>query len=293
MKRGFADTPNGQIHYWEEPGPSGLSGLTPEEVQTLVLLHLTPDPRSFLPAMPFLGEHFRTIAIDLPGYGDSQRPPQPYTEIAEFADAVLAACDGIGLERFHLLGHMTGANIAAEIAARAPDRIRRLVLSELFDWQGHAMAGVHSKRFPAPAPVADGSHLIAIWNQYSGMLGEVSMDDVQRRFYVLYQAIYNGPSAGGEIYGAGGWATAAPYTIERQPLVERLPAIAAPTLILCAGQGILRSGADPRIDRDRLTALLPNGRSQTVDDISHLAPFVAPARFAEVVTVFLRETTRR
>lgn len=278
MKRGFADTKDGQLHYWEEgSGPP------------LLLLHLTPDPRSFLATMPYLGRSFRTIAIDTPGYGDSERPPQPYTRISQFADAIIAAADAIGVEKFHLLGHMTGSNVAAEVAARSPDRIERLILSELFDWSSREeFQGAHAKRFPAPEPKADGSHLIEIWNQFSAMLGEVTMDDVQRRFYVLYQAIYKGPSAGGEIYGPGGWATAAPYTIEQHDLVTCLGKISAPTLILCAGIGLLRSGANPREDRDRLVKLLSNGTATTADDISHLAPFTAPSRFAEIATSFLQ-----
>ncbi|MCS6801331.1 MAG: alpha/beta hydrolase [Chloroflexota bacterium] len=278
MKRGFIDTVDGQLHYWTEgEGPP------------LVLLHMTPDPRSFERLIPLLSPEFRVVALDLPGYGDSDRPPTPYTTAEQFAAAILRAVDALRFARFSLLGHMTGANLAAEVAAMAPERIERLVLSELFDWGSRPeLRGVHATRFPAPDPQPDGSHLLALWNQYSGMLGEVRLDDVQRRFYVLFQAVYKGPKAGGEIYGPGGWATAAPYTIERQPLVDRLPKITAPTLILCAGQGVLRSGADPRVDRERLTALLPNGRSLVVPEISHVAPFTAPRAFADAILPFLR-----
>jgi pimeloyl-ACP methyl ester carboxylesterase len=278
MKRGFVDTADGQLHYW-----------TVGDGPPLVLLHLTPDPRCFERLMPLLCPFFRVVAIDLPGYGDSDRPPAPYTTAEQFAAAILRAVDGLGIDRFSLLGHMTGANLAAEVAALAPERIDRLVLSELVDWASRPeWVGVHAKRFPAPDPLPDGSHLLAIWNQYRAMLGEVSLDDVQRRFYVLFQAIYKGPKAGGEVYGPGGWATAAPFTIERQPVVERLPRITAPTLVLCAGRGVLRSGADPRLDRERLTALLPRGTSAVVEEISHVAPFTDPDRFAAAVLPFLR-----
>jgi pimeloyl-ACP methyl ester carboxylesterase len=278
MKRGFIDTVDGQLHYWTEGAG-----------RPLLLLHLTPDPRAFERLIPLLSPEFRVIALDLPGYGDSDRPPTPYTRADQFATAVLRAADGLAIERFSLLGHMTGANLAAEVAALAPERIERLVLSELFDWASRPeFLGAHATRFPAPDPQPDGSHLLAIWNQYRGMLGEVSLDDLQRRFYVLFQAIYKGPKTGGEVYGPGGWATAAPYTIERQPLVDRLPKITAPTLVLCAGQGVLRSGADPRLDRERLTALLPAGRSVVVPEISHVAPFTNPRAFADAILPFLR-----
>ena len=302
MRRGFVDTADGQLHYWEHG---------PREAPALVLLHLTPDARTYLEAMLHLGGHpegghsegggeasaLRAISVDMPGYGDSARPPRPYESIADFADAVARVPAALGIERYHLLGHMTGANVAAEIAARHPARVERLVLSELVDWRAHLEhQGSHARRFPAPAPARDGSHLLALWRQYAPMLveeaGEVTLDDAQRRFLALWLATYAGPpigalDAGAALYGAAGWAAAAPHTIESQPLAERLAAIATPTLVLCAGEGVLRTGADPRADRDRLRALLPRGEAQTVAGVSHVWAHTRPAAFAETVARFL------
>jgi pimeloyl-ACP methyl ester carboxylesterase len=295
MRRGFVDTPDGQLHYWEHGS---------HEAPPLVLLHLTPDARTYLEAMLYLGDGsgdgpgLRAIAVDMPGYGDSARPPRPYETIAEFADTVARVPAGLGIERYHLLGHMTGANVAAEVAARHPERIDRLVLSELVDWRAHAEhKGSHSRRFPAPEPAADGSHLLALWNQYAPMLveeaGEVTLDDAQRRFLALWLATYAGPPIGAidnaatALYGDAGWAAAAPHTIEGQPLAERLAAIAAPTLVLCAGEGVLRTGANPRADRDRLVGLLPHGEPITVPGVSHVWAHTRPAAFARVVARFL------
>jgi pimeloyl-ACP methyl ester carboxylesterase len=295
MRRGFVDTPDGQLHYWEHGS---------RDAPPLVLLHLTPDARTYLEAMLYLGDGsgdgpgLRAIAVDTPGYGDSARPPQPYETIAQFADAVARVPAALGIERYHLLGHMTGANVAAELAARHPATIERLVLSELVDWRAHAEhQGSHARRFPAPEPAADGSHLLALWNQYAPMLveeaGEVTLDDAQRRFLALWLATYAGPPFGAlddsatAHYGEAGWPAAAPHTIEAQPLAERLAAIAAPTLVLCAGEGVLRTGADPRADRDRLTGLLPQGEALTVPGVSHVWAHTRPVAFADAVARFL------
>lgn len=293
MRRGFVDTPDGQLHYWEHGPPAG----TP-----LVLVHLTPDARCFLDAMLHLGDGgIRAISVDMPGYGDSERPARPYEEIAEFADQVARVPAALGIERYDLLGHMTGANVAAELAALHPRAVARLVLSELVDWRAHAEhRGSHARQFPAPPPARDGSHLLALWNQYASMLdeepGEVRIEDVQRRFLALWLATYQGPPIGDRgadagasaIYGEVGWSAAAPHTIESQALRERLAAITAPTLLLCAGEGVLRTGADPRADRDRLVALLPRGESLTVPGVSHVWPHTRPSAFAETVERFLR-----
>ena len=290
MRRGFVDTPDGQLHYWEHGPAAG---------PPLLLIHLTPDARCFLDAMLHLGRRgVRAISVDMPGYGDSERPPRPYEEIDRFADQVAHVPAALGLERYDLLGHMTGANVAAELAARRPRAVRRLVLSELVDWRAHAEhRGSHARRFPAPAPARDGSHLLALWNQYAPMLeeepGEVRIEDAQRRFLALWLATYQGPPTGdrgadaGAIYGEAGWAAAAAHTIEQQALTERLAAIAAPTLVLCAGRGLLRTGADPRADRDRLVSVLRRGEARTVAGVSHVWPHTRPAAFAEVVGRFL------
>ncbi len=291
MRRGFVDTPDGQLHYWEH-GPRGASAL--------LLVHLTPDARCFLDAMLHLGNRdVRAISVDMPGYGDSERPPRPYEEIAEFADQVARVPHALGIERYDLLGHMTGANVAAELAARHPQAIRRLVLSELVDWRAHAEhRGSHARRFPAPPPARDGSHLLALWNQYAPMLeeerGEVRIEDAQRRFLALWLATYQGPPTGAlgtdatALYGAAGWAAAAAHTIESQVLSERLAAIPAPTLVLCAGKGLLRTGADPRADRDRLARLMRRATTRTVPGVSHVWPHTRPAAFAEAVVEFLK-----
>ena len=53
--------------------------------------------------------------------------PSPDT-IAGHARDVISHLDGLGIGRFHLIGHSMGGMIAQEIVARVPDRIDRLVL---------------------------------------------------------------------------------------------------------------------------------------------------------------------
>src|SRR3954463_13321234 len=48
------------------------------------------------------------VALDLPGFGMSGPPPEPW-DVTAYAEYVLAACDELGLERFSLLGHSFGA----------------------------------------------------------------------------------------------------------------------------------------------------------------------------------------
>lgn len=74
-----------------------------------------------------LGARFDVIAVDLAGYGDAAHLKAP-TAIADHARGVLATLDGLGVDRFRLLGHSMGGMIVQEIVRMAPRRVERLVL---------------------------------------------------------------------------------------------------------------------------------------------------------------------
>lgn len=67
------------------------------------------------------------IAPDLPGFGQADALAGPSC-IADFASAVVAFLDRLGIGSFTLLGHSMGGMIAQDIAARHGERLDRLVL---------------------------------------------------------------------------------------------------------------------------------------------------------------------
>ncbi|MCU4184193.1 alpha/beta fold hydrolase [Acidiferrimicrobium sp. IK] len=75
-----------------------------------------------------LAEHFRVIALDMPGFGRSALPAldRAYPHIA--ADAVVRLLDRLGIERVDLLGNSFGGYVALQSALHAPERVGRLVL---------------------------------------------------------------------------------------------------------------------------------------------------------------------
>ncbi len=74
------------------------------------------------------GAGFCVHAVDLRGHGDSGREP-PWNLDAHVAD-LLETVAALGLERAAWVGHSFGARLAAELAARAPQRVARLALLE-------------------------------------------------------------------------------------------------------------------------------------------------------------------
>jgi pimeloyl-ACP methyl ester carboxylesterase len=83
---------------------------------------------SFLPSVVALSDRFRVIALDLPGFGDSDKPIGASYDPEFFAAACGDLLDALDLPHVHLLGNSLGGRIALEIALRHPDRVDRIAL---------------------------------------------------------------------------------------------------------------------------------------------------------------------
>ncbi len=97
------------------------------EGEPIVFLHgLGGSRTAWEPQLASLGEHFRCIAWDMPGYGASA-PIEPLS-FGVLADAVMRLLDHAELDRAHLVGESFGGMHALHTALRHPDRLSRLVL---------------------------------------------------------------------------------------------------------------------------------------------------------------------
>jgi pimeloyl-ACP methyl ester carboxylesterase len=158
-RKGYADGPHGQVHCLDTG---------PVDARPLLLLHQTPcHLGQFEAVYPLLGAAgLRAVGIDTPGYGQSA-PPRGTPSIDAYVGAVIAVLDHLETDQADVLGHHTGAAIAAELAVRAPDRVRRLILNgpPLFTAEERAAYQAAIAAAPRPAQVADGSHLRAVWER--------------------------------------------------------------------------------------------------------------------------------
>lgn len=75
-----------------------------------------------------LSQHYRTIALDLPGHGYSSRPESFGYSVEDTAFAICAFMDAMGIESAHFLGFSLGSAPIMRIAADHPERVGRAVL---------------------------------------------------------------------------------------------------------------------------------------------------------------------
>jgi pimeloyl-ACP methyl ester carboxylesterase len=83
---------------------------------------------SFLPTVAALAGGLRVIAVDLPGFGDSDKPLGAAYDARYFAAVVVDLLDALDIQRAYLIGNSLGGRVALEVGMRHPDRAVRLAL---------------------------------------------------------------------------------------------------------------------------------------------------------------------
>ncbi|WP_072342880.1 alpha/beta fold hydrolase [Actinomyces urinae] len=99
-----------------------------EGAPTFVLVHgIGVSSEYFVPVAEILVEHGDVITLDLPGFGDTTRPPHPLS-IAGFAAAAHKIMRFEDVKNPVMLGHSMGAQVVTEMATRDPEWIKRILL---------------------------------------------------------------------------------------------------------------------------------------------------------------------
>lgn len=157
--RGYASTRGGQIHFAEAgEGPP------------LLLLSESPRThRQYRRLIPLLAPHFRVIAPDYPGYGNSDPLPGEIS-VKGVTEAIVQFLDALKLPKARIFGLHTGNKIGTCLAADWPDRVEKFVLCG----HTHSIIPELEARNSAIQPIldtylteydenVDGSHHIRNW----------------------------------------------------------------------------------------------------------------------------------
>ena len=112
----------------------------------LVLLHgIGSAARAFDDQLAGLSDRLRVIAWDAPGYGGSTCLAPESPRANDYAAALGAMLDALGIPACHLVGHSLGTLIAASFAADHPERILSLTLASVAAGQARLPAAEREK----------------------------------------------------------------------------------------------------------------------------------------------------
>lgn len=78
--------------------------------------------------IPELSKRFRVIAVDLPGYGKSEKGNYSY-KMTFFAEVIKKFLDELKIEKVNFIGHSMGGQIGIHFAIKYPERIQKLILA--------------------------------------------------------------------------------------------------------------------------------------------------------------------
>ena len=227
----------------------------------IIFLHgVGSDKSVWEPQLDHFGGSRRALAIDYPGYGESELSPDASRE--DFAAAILAALDALGIGRAHVCGLSLGGVVAIALHAVAPDRCASLIIADSF--------AVH----PQGQTIYDRS--IAASHDMRGLaqarVGALLVSEEPRSEVIETMAAID-PKA----YRIGARAV---WLADQR---DRAAAVGVPTLILCGDEDAIT----PPSLSEELAGLIPGSRLEIIAGASHLANLDKPDEFNRLIDDFL------
>jgi pimeloyl-ACP methyl ester carboxylesterase len=226
----------------------------------------------------FLGTH-RCVAVDLPGFGLSEKPDE--CSIPGFARTVDEVCSQLELDEPVVVGNSMGGFVGAELAVRYPTRVSKLVLV--------AAAGL-STEYLAREPLLAGARAFMVLTARAGLRGNGVVKRLRLRrlalqLVVRYPEKLSVPLATELVGGAN-----APGFIDSFEALmtysyrDKLERIEVPTLVVWGRNDMLV----PVADAEGYARLIgENAHSVIFDDTGHLPMLERPSRFNELLRSFL------
>jgi 2-succinyl-6-hydroxy-2,4-cyclohexadiene-1-carboxylate synthase len=250
------------------------------------LLHgFTGSSGNWAPLCSALADRFQTIAIDLPGHGNSSSPSDPSRYSAErLADDIVQVADEVGADRFALMGYSMGGRMALRCALRHPERISALVLESTSP--GIVDSAARHARIASDSLLAesiekkgvvwfvDQWEMLSLWATPKNLTPE-------RRSALREQRLKNDAQGlANSLRGAGAG------TVE--PVIDRLLSIDVPSLIIAGALDTAYVEYAKIMER-----AVPHARMEIIDDAGHSIHFEKPDALADAVRRFLLDSERQ
>ena len=246
------------------------------EGRATVLLHGgLADHRAWTPQHE-LADELTLIAWDAPGCGDSSDPPDSF-RMEDYAAALAAFVETLGLGRVHVVGHSFGATLALALARHSPALARSLVLASPYaGWAGSLPPEIVTERVEGALAALDDPVALA-----KGFVESLFAPDVDPALLAHAHLML------GDVRPVG--ARTMLRAMAQCDLRDALGAIRAPTLVLHGSEDV-RAPYD--VARAIHTAI-PGSTLAVLDGVGHECNAEAPAAFNAAVRSFLRRVDER
>jgi pimeloyl-ACP methyl ester carboxylesterase len=249
--------------------------------EPVVLLHGIPT-WSYLyhDVIPLIATECRVLAPDFLGHGYSDRRDRFDRSLTAQAAMILRFLDALEIDRATIVGHDTGGGVALILGIEHPDRVRRLVLSNVVAYDSWPIGDMVALGNPEwrDRPAAEIADFVA-----SGLPDGLHKP---KRLTESFRAGIVAPYSDDEGKISLIRNASALNTNHTMALVDRHQEITAPTLVLWG----IHDPWQTLADGESLAREIPDARLVTVEDASHWLQQDAPETFAKEVLGFIRAT---
>lgn len=218
------------------------------------------------PILTGLARETRILAVDLPGFGQTAAPPEPW-DVGDYARWTLALIDEFELVSPSIVGHSFGGRIAIHLAAHHPERLTRLLLVDAAGIRPRRGARYYGKVYSAKAV----KHLAP----FLGPLGRRLQTGISER-------------VASSDYASAGELRPTFVRVVNEDLTPLLSSIAAPTLLIWGD----KDDSTPLSDGETMERLIPDAALIVFQGAGHYAYLDEPARFSVIATNFLAAPPR-
>jgi len=252
----------------------------------VLMIHgLSGSWQNWLENIPVLAERHRVVAMDLPGFGESEMPRDKIT-ISGYGRWICSLCEELGIERAAFVGNSMGGFVSAETAITFPQMVEKLVLVS-----SAGITSEHQRNEQAMAALYAAEGVLAWYTAWVAKKADSWASRTRLKRLALAAVLRHphelpAPLLSEQIRGSGkrGFMPALD-ALTSYPIRDRLPDIAVPTLIVWGTHDRLV----PLKDASEFERLIPGSRKVIFNDTGHMPMLERPGRFNRLLEDFLAE----
>ena len=244
---------------------------------------------------PVVAEHYRVLAIDLRGHGDSDWHPQGAYDYDHHVADLEAVLSHLSIDRLVLIGHSLGGRVSMLFAGRHPERMAGLVIVDSapeLDRRGTLRISLDTARNvdPSFASVAEYERMLvhAYPAATPAAVRRMALHGVRqredRRFVLKMDVGFRGAVGGRDQEGLRPEDIEAHQQRHREAMWQALARVPCPTLVV---RGAASDVMGPEVADRMVDEVLAQGRLAVIPRAGHSVMTDNPEGFERAVTAFV------
>ena len=245
-------------------GPMGVATNDTDAGLPILFLHGVGSTKEVWgPQLEHFGDRRTAIAIDYPGYGESELRPGATRD--DFARAALAVLDALGHQRAHICGLSLGGVVAIAMHHAARERCASLILADTFAVHPNGQA-IYDRSVAASESMGELAAARTPMLLAPGASEELHQEVRETMAHIDSEAFCIGAEA-----------------VWLADQGERVAAIRVPTLVLVGDQDTI---TPPELSQ-QLADAIPGAEMKVLAGAGHLANIERPGDFNDSIEAFI------